>query len=85
MKKVKRTIRTTVVNCLCADIERGEMENRIYRVKRCNAEKALQNAQKAEKDPNIKPVSVVGVRDEEIVASVAEEKFLEIAEITTIE
>lgn len=85
MKKVKRTIRTTVVNCLCADIERGEMENRIYRVKRCNAEKALQNAKAAEKDPNIKPVSVVTIRNETIVASVPEEKFMEIAEITTIE
>lgn len=85
MKKVKRTIRTTVVNCLCADIERGEMENRVYRLKRCNVEKALQKAQEAEKDPNIKPVSVVSSRDEEIIASVPEEKFLEIAELTTIE
>lgn len=85
MKNVKRTINITVVNCLCADIERGEMENRIYRVKRCTQEKALQKAQAAEKDPNIKPVSVVAICNETIVASVSEEKFMEIAEITTIE
>lgn len=85
MKNVKRTIKTTVINCLCADVERGEMENRIYRVKSCGQEKALQKAQAAEKDPSIKPVSVVAIRNETIVASVPEEKFMEIAEITTIE
>lgn len=84
MKTINRTIKTATVNCLCADVEAGDVVNRYYRMPPCGKEKALKVAKKMEQDESIKPVQVVSISVDEVIASAPLEDFLKIAEITPV-
>lgn len=80
---VTRTITTSVVSVLCADIEMGELKNIEFTLPRTykNEEAILKAVRKANTDKNIKPVSVADVKIVETLFGMSEQKFIDNAEI----
>lgn len=81
--KVTRTITTSVVSILCANIEIGELVNVEFTLPRTykDDEAILKAVKKANHDDNIKPVSVSDVKIVETLYGMDEQKFIDNAEI----
>lgn len=81
--QVTRTITTSVVSVLCADISLGELVNKEFTLPRTykDDEAILKAIKKANTDENIKPVSVADVKIVETLYGMSEQKFIDNAEI----
>lgn len=81
--KVTRTITTSVVSILCANIEIGELVNVEFTLPRTykNDDDILKAVKKANHDDNIKPVSVSDIKIVETLYGMDEQKFIDNAEI----
>lgn len=81
--KVTRTITTSVVSILCANIEIGELVNVEFTLPRTykNDDEILKAVKKANHDDNIKPVSVSDIKIVETLYGMDEQKFIDNAEI----
>lgn len=75
---VTRTITTSVVSVLCADIVLGELKNIEFTLPRTykNEEDILKAVRKANTDENIRPVSVADVNIVETLYGMSEQDFI---------
>lgn len=80
---VTRTIQTTRANVMCLDIERGEPFNtEVILPRTYNDEKSmLKQAEKVINNETVKAVHIVDFKVEETRYGMAEQQFIEVAEV----